>query len=102
MRFAARDINEQPDPIAPDNLESGVVYFAVDFYDDDMFIPVLEPKVYIGRDLDPEEPGCYFQDLDSYNDGIRFESSTPEDDALFEIGIESHVFDYEDAFLFRN
>ena len=97
MLFEGREIKDYAEPVPVDQLEPGVIYFAVDFYEDEMLTPVMEPKVYIGRDLDPEEEGCYFQDLDSYNDGIRFASSTPEDDVLFEIGIENRVYDYEEA-----
>lgn len=57
----------------------------------------MEPKIFVGRNLDPDEPGFYFQDVDSYYRGIRFKSSTEADGALFEIGTERHILEYEHA-----
>ena len=98
MRFEARELNPDPETVPTDQLEIGEVYFVVDFFDDEMLIPFLEPKVYIGRNLDPEEEdGFYFQDLDSYQEGVRFETATEDDEAMFETGAERHLFDYEGA-----
>lgn len=97
MRFEARDLKPYAEPIPPSDLKMGVIYFAVNFIDDAMLIPVVAPRVYIGEDLDAEEPGHYFQDVDSYRRGIRFKSSGGEANAIFEIGTEKHIFEYERA-----
>jgi len=97
MRFEARDLKPYAEPVSPDQLKEGTTYFAVNFADEDMLVPILEPKVFIGRNLDANEPGLYFQDFDSYRRGVRFVSPTAENEARFEIGAERHVFDYERA-----
>jgi hypothetical protein len=98
MRFEERELKPHAETVLPDELQVGSVYFAVNFVDDAMLIPVMEPKVFIGRDLDPDRPGRFhFQDLDSYRRGVRFESSTEDDEAVFETGTEKHLFEYEKA-----
>jgi hypothetical protein len=97
MRFEARDLKPYAEPVSPLDLKVDTIYFAVNFVDDEMLIPVVEPRVYIGKDLDAEEAGLYFQDVDSYRRGIRFESSDGETEATFEIGTEKHMFEYEKA-----
>lgn len=98
MLFEARELKDDAETVPTDQLQEGEIYFAVDFFDDDMLIPFLEPKVYIGRNLDPEEDDAfYFQDLDSYQAGVRFDTATDDDEAMFETGTERHLFDYEGA-----
>jgi hypothetical protein len=66
-----------------------------------MLIPEMEAVVFIGRDLVPGDVGqVYFQDAASYRRGVRFESSTGETDALFDVCAEVgmfHVYEYERA-----
>ena len=98
MRFEERELKPYAETVPPEDLKVGTVYFAVYFVDDEMLIPVVEPKVFIGSDLDPERPGKFhFQDIDSYRQGVRYESSTEDDDAIFETGTERHIFEYEKA-----
>jgi hypothetical protein len=98
MLFEARELKPYAETVPTDELEIGEIYFAVDFFDDEMLIPFLEPKVYIGRNLDPEEEDAfYFQDLDSYQAGVRFETAAEDDEVTFETGTERHLFDYESA-----
>ena len=98
MRFEERELKPYAETVSPDKLQVGTVYFAVNFVDDEMLIPIMEPKVFIGRDLDPDRPGRFhFQDVDSYRRGVRFESSTRDDDVGFETGTERHLFEYEKA-----
>jgi len=54
----------------------GRVYFRVSVLDEDAVIPELVPLVFIGRNLDADEPGLYFQDVDSYLTGERYEGAT--------------------------
>ena len=98
MRFEARELKLSGEPVSPDDLREGDVYFGVLFLDDDGFVPVLEPKVFIGRDLDPGDKNrIYFQDFASYRRGVRYDSDSTEDEAVFEVGAENHVYDYEHA-----
>jgi hypothetical protein len=63
MRFEARELKPYAEPVSPEELKIGETYFAVLFLDDDGLVPTLEPKIFIGRDLEPEDDGkLYFQD----------------------------------------
>jgi hypothetical protein len=98
MRFEARDLKPYAEPVSPGELKRGETYFAVLFLDDNGLIPVLEPKVFIGRDLESGDGGkFYFQDYISYRHGIRFDTATSVDESNFETGVEKHVFEYERA-----
>lgn len=99
MRFEARELKPYAEPVSPEELREGEMYFAVFFLDDDAMVPVLAPRVFIGRDLETGDQGeIYFQDFDSYKRGVRFESaSEKDDDAVFEKGAERHIFEYERA-----
>ena len=57
--------------MSPDTLVLGLAYFRLSFADPDMTIPAVEPMVYIGMDVFPEEaPDSagthYFQDALSH------------------------------------
>jgi hypothetical protein len=98
MRFEARELKPCAEPVSPDDLKEGRTYFAVQYLDDDCLIPVLEPKVFIGRDLEPgDQATFYFQDYLSYRNGIRFEIFTGAEDAIFDTGAEKHIFEYDRA-----
>lgn len=97
MRFEERELKPYAEPVPIDEVKEGTVYFAVNFLDDAMLVPTMEPKVFIGKDLDPQEPGLYFQDADSYRQGIRFGSTVEAHEATFEVGAEKHIFEYEKA-----
>ncbi|HTD88533.1 MAG TPA: hypothetical protein VK850_18310 [Candidatus Binatia bacterium] len=98
MRFAERELKPYSEPATPDQLKVGETYFGVQFLDEDGFVPVLEPKVFIGHNLKPEdEDELYFQDYASYQTGIRYDTASAEDESVFETGAEKHVFEYERA-----
>jgi hypothetical protein len=100
MRFPERELKPYAEPVseAPNQLRVGEIYFGVQFLDEGCFVPVLEPKVFIGRNLEPEDRDkLYFQDYDSYRAGIRYDTASPDDDSVFETGAEKHVFVYERA-----
>jgi hypothetical protein len=109
MLFPAREIKPYGEPVETDQLKVGEIYFGVQFLDKDCFIPIFEPKVFIGRDLEPEDQDkFYFQDYDSYRNGVRYGDDAPEmdsDDARvrrwmgwrIETGAEKHTFTYENA-----
>ena len=60
------------EPISREVLKVGHVYFTLRFVDDEILIPILEPIVFIGRNLDPGDTDrVYFQDAVSYRDGVR-------------------------------
>ena len=66
-----------------------------------MLIPIMETWVFAGRNLDPEdaENHLYFQDVESYLQGMRYGSATAEN-ATFQVALEEntkHIFRYEHA-----
>lgn len=100
MRFEARELKPYAEPVASKDLLVEAIYFSVQFVDDEMLIPELEPLVFIGRDLSPGDHGTLdFQDAGSYRQGIRFESNETEDAAFFAQGENAinHIFEYERA-----
>lgn len=98
MRFEARELKPYAEPVSPEDLRHGEVYFEVFFLDSKALVPTLEPRVFVGRDLEPGDVGkVYFQDFNSYARGVRFDSGTEEDEAIFETGAERHMFEYEKA-----
>jgi hypothetical protein len=88
--FDGRELKPYAEPVSSNELQEGAVYFAVNYVDDEMLIPLMETLVFIGRNLEPGDVGTvYFQDVESYREGVRYGS-----DAENELG---HIFDYEQA-----
>jgi hypothetical protein len=101
MRFEGRELKPHAEPISAAGLKEGSIYFAVNYLDDEMLIPNLEPLVFVGRNLDPSDTRqVYFQDIDSYGAGIRHDSVGSDVEARFWNGSENevnHIFEYEQA-----
>jgi hypothetical protein len=99
MHFAARELKPYAEPLMAAEIEEDSVYFDVAFLDDAMLIPALEPYVFVGKDLDPEETGLYFQDIDSYRRGTRFKTANESNPASFVLESETrlHLFEFESA-----
>lgn len=93
-----RDLKPYAEPIAASELQEGSVYFFVNFIDREMLIPTIETVVYVGKNLEPnDENQVYFQDIESFRNGIRYGSG---EGAVFETGSADelgHVFEYERA-----
>jgi hypothetical protein len=75
LRFDARELQPFAKPVHEAELKEGSIFFSVFFVDEDFFIPGLEPYVFVGRDIDAEEPGLYFQDISSYRRGIHYDTT---------------------------
>lgn len=101
MRFESRELKDYAEPVSMSALNEGSVYYSVNYLDEDLLIPILEPLVFVGRNLNPSDMGqLYFQDADSYGRGVRYSSVTEDEDALFDICSEdsiSHIFEFERA-----
>ena len=101
MYFEGRELKEYAEPVSASDLREGEVYFAINYVDDDMLIPVMETVVFIGRNLEPGDVGqVYFQDVQSYQEGIRYGWDKDDEWAKFKAGSENevnHIFDYENA-----
>lgn len=100
--FGARELKPYAEPVIASELKEGGVYFFVTFLDDAMLIPTMEPMVFVGRDLDGEnERSVYFQDIDSYRRGIRYNSvpsKSNDTEAKFYSGSDDetgHIFQFE-------
>lgn len=101
MRFESRELKPYGEPVSASELKEGSVYFFLQFIDDEMLIPTLEPVVFVGRNLEPGDAGrVYFQDIGSHRHGVTYNSAAKDDEATFYTGSESelgHVFEYERA-----
>jgi hypothetical protein len=101
MRFERAELKPYAEPISASELAIGAVYFAVTCVDDDMLIPTVETLVFVGRNLSPDDvEQVYFQDVDSYRDGVRHDSASEDHPASFQSGSEKemkHIFTYENA-----
>lgn len=81
-------MKERACSIRPDELVVGVVYFMVAYVDENMTAPVVDPIVYLGRDIYGEgDEQLYFQDAASYLNQGRFDVAT---------GGEVEIFNYPD------
>ncbi len=101
MRFEGRELKPYGEPVSASSLKVGDVYFSIQFADRDGLLPIMETWVYVGRKLDPEdtENRLYFQDVESYQQGVRYESATAEN-AQFQVQLEqylNHIFEHERA-----
>ncbi|HEV8580241.1 MAG TPA: hypothetical protein VGX68_14330 [Thermoanaerobaculia bacterium] len=101
MRFAERNLPPYAEPVSSSDLKEGSVYFAVNYADDRLLIPIMETVVFVGRDLEPSDSGqVYFQDINSYRRGVRFGAHTEGDYAQFSAGSEkevNHIFRFQQA-----
>ncbi len=101
MRFEGRDLKTYAEPVSASELREGAVYFSVQFVDEELLIPTVEPLVFIGRNLDPADVELlYFQDAGSYRQGIRHDSASNDNEARFYAQPKdqiSHIFEYERA-----
>lgn len=101
MYFKGRELKSYAEPVSSSELREANVYFAVNFVDDEMLIPKMETLVFVGRNLEPDDVGkVYFQDVESYREGVRYGSHSQDEWAMFETGSENelgHIFDYEKA-----
>jgi len=101
VRVEQREVKPYAEPISATELKEGAVYFSVQFVDDNMMVPIVLPLVHIGRNLNPGDAGrVYFQDAESFRDGIRFSSASDDSGAQFyEQGEDelNHIFEFERA-----
>ena len=101
MRFEARELKTHAEPISAEELKEGSIYFFVNFVDEEMLIPTMDTVVYIGENLEPDdEDRVYFQDIDSFNRGVRYDGEGDGEPALFQTGSKheiGHVFTFEHA-----
>jgi hypothetical protein len=101
MHFEERELKPYAEPVSASALKEGSVYFALNYADEEMLVPNLDPVVFVGRDLDGDDNGqVYFQDVDSFLAGVRYDSVGHHEEARFISGSETqtnHIFEYEKA-----
>jgi hypothetical protein len=101
IRFEERRLQPYAEPVTADGLEEGRVYFMMNYIDEALLIPTLQPLVFVGFDLAPGDSGrVYFQDLDSHQRGVRFELEAEAESAEFITGSADeigHLFEFEQA-----
>ena len=94
-----RELTEYSNPVSSDDLREGEIYFALNFSDAEMLVPLIETIVFIGRNLVPEDSNeAYFQDLTSFKEGVPYEWEIDTRKATFYSGsMDSlgHIFTYE-------
>ena len=79
MLFEQRVLTPYGEPVHESALIVGEIYFSVKFVDDDMLVPIMETLVFIGRNIEPgDKDRVYFQDVESYNDGVRLGTVEPD------------------------
>jgi hypothetical protein len=100
-RFEGRELKPYAEPVSASDLKHGSIYFFVNYADDAMLFPTIEPMVFIGRNLEPtDDRVVYFQDIDSYQHGVRHDSTFKNENAVFYSGSENetgYVFEFEQA-----
>jgi hypothetical protein len=100
MFFKQRELKPYSEPVLVTELEQDGVYFSLNYVDEEMLLPAMEPVVFIGRNLGKEDVDhLYFQDITSYGAGVRY-SSDNDVPATFFVGAADkvrHIFEFEQA-----
>jgi hypothetical protein len=98
MEFKSRKLKPYSEPVSVDLLQVGEVYFACAFLDEDMLVPILEPLIFIGKNLSVGDvDSVYFQDAESWKDGLRYSAEAAAKGARFRTGSVSGIYTYERA-----
>jgi hypothetical protein len=102
MRFEARELEPDSQPVKAEMLREEGIYFSVTYADEEMLIPVMETLVFIGKNLDTSDVGLlYFQDVGSHGNGVRYGDEV-EGESFGEFYTRSEgqledIFEYEPA-----
>jgi hypothetical protein len=102
MRFEGRDLTSYAEPVSESSkLREGAEYFFVEYVDNEMLIPTVKAVVFVGRNLEAGDvEQVYFQDVESYREGLRYSSVANNANATFFAGSErelGHVFEFDKA-----
>ncbi len=99
--FSARRLKPYAEPVDAAQLIEGEIYYRLSFYDEAMLIPDFEALVFVGKfSNDQGVEYLRFQDVDSYRNGVRYQTASKDDDADFFQCAEAHagsVFEFEKA-----
>jgi hypothetical protein len=104
LHFQERSLKPYAEPVSIGELKEGEVYFTIQFAgsDRDGLFPIMETLVFVGSNLDEDDVDrrVYFQDIESYQAGVRYRTSTADDGAVFyaqDPQYLNHIFEYENA-----
>jgi hypothetical protein len=106
LKLPAREVTEHAQPVSSADLAIGGVYFMLQFVDEEFYVPMLEPIVFIGPDLEPYDKGVYyFQDAESHRAGIRYDCPqklNPREEMSGRFYLQrptelKHIFEFERA-----
>jgi len=101
ISFEKRELKSHAEPVSLKDLRKGEIYFAVQYLDAALKVPVIETLVFIGIDLNQGDHGrVYFQTANSYQEGLRFELAAKKDMKSFRTQAENqlkHIFEFESA-----
>jgi hypothetical protein len=92
IHFPATELPHGAEPVDEGTLQVGKVYFWLNYFDEELLVPDFRAVVFVGRD----EEGCtYFQDVLSYDAGVRIEAATDENSCIevCAAGSANHIFD---------
>lgn len=100
MHFEERKIAPNAEPILEDSLKEGEVYFSVQYGENELLTPRMEPLVFAGEYVGSDGLSrLRFQDVWSYRKGVRHDSNDSSE-ASFQSarrGHTNHIFEYDRA-----
>ena len=101
MRFEARELKSYAQPVSASDLREGEVYFSVQYADESLLVPIVEPLVFLGRNLVEDDADLlYFQSFESHSRGVRYTPGVEDDASDFHVrgpDDTKHIFEYERA-----
>ncbi len=97
----SREIPLFGEPISEHDIKLNSIYYIVNFVDENMMIPVMKTVVFVGKNLEQDDnDSYYFQDIDSYNEGILYNPKDTDSYADFYVCSAKElngVYDFEHA-----
>lgn len=100
MHFERRELKPYAEPVNTGALQERTIYFFLNFVDDEMLLPSMNPMVFVGRNLEAgDTERVYFQDVDSFRQGVKYGDESGGE-ATFYSGSEAelgHIFEFERA-----
>jgi len=101
MYFEGRELTNSAIPVKAEELVLGEFYYHVTFFGSGLLIPNMDTLVYVGKDVIPHEPGLfYFQDAESYANGLRIDSEDNKEGIIlsrFDENSLNGIFDFDRA-----
>ena len=86
------------EPVLAAELLAGEVYFVVNSGEERLFIPFVNPLVFIGRNLEEgDTDSLYFQSFESYAAGVHLHPMVTIWPMCFTCAGFNHIFEYGKA-----